>query len=89
MAYKLRDEVPVKPRLGFEKTCRELQGAEAGPRCAKELANALRTASTYTWPDWCATNSFTLSSSSAAVKGSRRAGTSSSNPSGFGIGSPI
>jgi hypothetical protein len=42
--YKLRDEVPVKPRLGFEETCREVARTEAGSLFAKELANALRTA---------------------------------------------
>jgi hypothetical protein len=41
--YKLRDEVPVRPRLGFEETCREVARTETGPLFAKELANAIRT----------------------------------------------
>jgi hypothetical protein len=42
--YKLRDEVPARPRLGFEETCLEVARTEAGPLFAKELANATRTA---------------------------------------------
>jgi hypothetical protein len=42
--YRLREDVPVKPRLGFEETCREVARSEAGPLFAKELAAAIRTA---------------------------------------------
>ena len=42
--YKLRDEVPVRPRLGFEEACREVARTEAGPLFHKELANAIRAA---------------------------------------------
>ncbi len=41
--YKLREDVPVKPVLGFVQTCHEV-AKEAPAIFAQELTNALRTA---------------------------------------------